>query len=218
MSSRVVKRGSGPSELPAVQFHHQPVHHPYGKQQNVIYFLSFVCIVLLMTVFGLLTRSLERTRDLNGLGSGQLADVSNLSPPDQTGNIFVSYSYFEKDDVQVRSCPELLFVLTMDTAPLSVTSRQYLTLSEKRSESCLLPACYCHEACSYCGVKGSARLIHCIAWFACECLLPQFRTFNTKHAQNPSFMHIFCSEHRVLKASVRSIHVPHSSVLGRFPS
>jgi hypothetical protein len=132
MSSRVVKRGSGPSELPAVQFHHQPVHHPYGKQQNVIYFLSFVCIVLLMTVFGLLTRSLERTRDLNMLGHGQLADVSNISPPDQTGNIFVSYSYFEKDDVQVRSAPALFCRVYHGRS--SAVIKKFLQLNEKRSE------------------------------------------------------------------------------------
>jgi hypothetical protein len=67
---------------------------------------AFVCIVLLISVFGLLSRSLERNKDRNMLRNGQL-EVSNISPPDQTGNIFVSYSYFEKDDVQVRSATAL---------------------------------------------------------------------------------------------------------------
>lgn len=106
MSARVVKRGSGPSELP-MQFHAEHSHPPApARPQKLVYVLLFICGVLLMTVFALLTRGPPQAASL---GSAQavahIADLSsNLSPPEQTGNIFVSYSYFEKDDVQVRIC------------------------------------------------------------------------------------------------------------------
>jgi hypothetical protein len=107
MATRVVKRGSGPSELP-VQFHTQPAYLAPAprSQQKLVYALTFACVVLLTTVLALLS---QKTVDpAMGLATrdralAHLTDIANLSPPDQTGNIFVSYSYFEKDEVQVWS-------------------------------------------------------------------------------------------------------------------
>lgn len=106
MAARVVKRGSGPSEMP-MQFHSHHSHAaPSPRTQRLIYALTFACVVLLVAVLGLLT---SRAPEPSALGLvpvdhqlAHLTDVANLSPAHQTGNIFVSYSYFEKDAVQVR--------------------------------------------------------------------------------------------------------------------
>lgn len=105
MSARVVKRGSGPSELP-MQFHTPPVHHTGAQRpQNLVYALTLACVVLLTTVMALLMgRATQPARSEipRHVSMTHYADMENFSPPDQTGNIFVSYSYFEKDAVQVR--------------------------------------------------------------------------------------------------------------------
>lgn len=103
MSARVVKRGSGPSELP-VQFHAQPNHAPApARPQKLVYVLLFICGVLTMTIFALLSRGpAPSALQPRPQALAHIADMSSISPPEQTGNIFVSYSYFEKDDVQVR--------------------------------------------------------------------------------------------------------------------
>lgn len=125
-----------------MQFPSQPTHlapPSHGRPQKLVYVLTFACVVLLTTVLALLTNRVEPVGGRPGQHAlNHLTDIANLSPPDQTGNIFVSYSYFEKDEVQVRSSYLTLLVLHARRTTLGL-----IVPAQQRQESEYNSIVYC---------------------------------------------------------------------------